>query len=112
MVSAKSSSVGLLMKIEGYYKTDHFLERQWRRGIPDCILIYALKSVRITSKYAIVILSRRWLQSWKVTNQYLGACDQEIFIVIEHNRLKTAYRGQIQIGQFKSKKDTETYLIQ
>lgn len=112
MVNSKSNSVGLLRKIEGYYKTDHFLERQWRRGIPDCIVIHALKCVRITSRKAIIIISRQWLNGQILANLHHGACDLEIFIVIEGNRLMTTYRGKIEIGQFKSKKHTETHLIQ
>lgn len=74
-------------KIYQFAKTQHFLERQWLRGVPDEILFYALKFYRDNRmKNTYLILSRTFIE--KHLSMKLSPSEQGYLVIsIRMNKL-------------------------
>jgi hypothetical protein len=107
-----SDHSNLARKIYTFYKTEHFIQRQWLRGIQDCILIYALHDVCQHSKETHIVVSRSLLKMWKTQGRYHGKTSKELFIVIQNGHLITAYFANFTLGMYARNRNCETILIQ
>lgn len=90
-------------KIGVFYKTEHFLLRQWERKISDEILLFALKTIPCSKERTYIIVSR------KITSKKLGV-NCELFILKDGKNLVTCFLTKIET--FKSSiKRKQNYLI-
>lgn len=90
-------------KIGAFFKTEHFLKRQWERKIPDKILTVALQEVMPIDDKLYVIISRDFLPS-------IAKKGQELFVIIKNRALITCFFESI--SAFREKKKNEcNYLI-
>lgn len=112
MVNRHRPGDGIVRRIRGFYKTDHFLERQWRRGVPDWILCQVLKGIIQGNPESHVAISRSRLKAWKALGLYKGRCNVELFIVLKNGYLITLYFAPICLGRCSGRKNCETILIQ
>jgi len=112
MVSHNRRGGGLARNFHGYHRTDHFIYRQWQRGVPDWILVRALSGIVQGDFETHVAISRNRLKWWKLQGLYKGPSEVELFIVIKNGYLTTLYFAPICLGRCTGRKNCETILIQ
>lgn len=76
-------------KVAGFYKTEHFLYRQWQRGVSDLELNLVLNKITKENSTCLIIVSRRFLKQCKNTNKL------ELFIKLDGKTLITCYYADI-----------------
>ena len=77
-------------KLEKFRKTDHFIYRQWDRGITDKLLSSVLNSINTNRKNTLVIISRNILSKSGIKIK------KELFIKIDKNTLITCFYSDFQ----------------
>ncbi len=90
-------------RINSFYKTKHFLLRQWERNIHDEILYYTLSSKWYFNKKTILIISKKILKKYGLNT------NQELFLVVKKKILITCYYSEIKkfvVAQKQIKIDT------
>jgi hypothetical protein len=112
MVNKRRTGDGIVRRIHGFIKTDHFIERQWERGVPDWVLCQVLKGIVQGNAETHLAVCRSRLRTWRLTGSYKGRCDCELFIVIKNGYLTTVYFAPLCLGRCKGRKNCETQLIQ
>lgn len=91
-------------QISGYFKTDHFLFRQWERDVPDDLLKAVLPSKVSSEKYLFVI-------SKKVIRKYFKKCNTELLIKTDGKILITCFYCDFQDYFFNAQKKENYYFI-
>lgn len=86
----------------GFKKSDHFMYRQWDRGIPDELLRKVLPSLEHSEK-VLCIISKRALQNID------KEIDRELFIKINGKILITCFFEDFQV--YRGVKKSQNYLI-
>jgi hypothetical protein len=90
-------------KIAGYFKTEHFLYRQWDRGVSDLELNFILNRLHEIKGQQLLIVSRKLIK--KCSNK---KC-LDLFIKIEGRTLITCFYCDFQDYLIGRKK--ENYLL-
>ena len=90
-------------KVCDFYKTEHFLYRQWDRGISDNVLEDILSKVKLCTCEQIVIVSRVYLRN-KTNKKSL-----DLFIVLNGKSLITCYYCDFQ--EFINSRKREVYIL-
>jgi len=113
MVNSSSESNFSFEKVLGLTRTDHFIFRQWQRGVSDS-LIYEVFNERklIKTNKTIIIVARSWLKRYKHCSGSWVKCNCELMIIVDSGRLITLYYSACQLGLFKQKMAHEIILIQ
>jgi hypothetical protein len=91
-------------QILGYYKTDHFLFRQWDRNIPD-ILLKAILPREISTKRQLFVVSK------KIVRKFLKKYNKELIIKADGKVLITCFYCNFQDYFFKGQKKENYYFI-
>lgn len=89
--------------IGDFYKTEHFLKRQWDRNINDKLLAEILKNVGTNNTNLLLIVSRKVL---KKINKNLK---QELFIKMDKKTLITCFYCEFQL--YSSSNREQNYVI-
>lgn len=92
-------------KILNYRKTDHFLYRQWDRGITDEQLVKILKHCPQKKCNTLIIVSRKALKQLAMKR------DQELFIKSDKASLITCFFGSFQSYVLNCKKQQKYFII-
>ena len=92
-------------RIGRFRKTDHFIYRQWDRGINDNILKPILKSIKNLNPSTLYIISRKALRKLNIKSN--GA----LFIKADNEILVTCYYGNMEELFFSSKTNENYELI-
>ena len=79
-----------------FYKTEHFLHRQWARDISDEILRFSLLGLDSTESKLFIIVSR------KIVKKHHGK-NIELFILIRKRSLITCFFEKIENFQSQKK---------
>lgn len=90
-------------KLDKFHKTDHFIYRQWDRGISDKLLSTILNSISTNRKGTLVIVSRNILKKSGVKIK------KELFIKIDENTLITCFYSDFQ--DYINSKRVQDFLI-
>ena len=90
--------------IAGYYKTDHFLFRQWDRGVTDIELKFVLTKVSKAKGTQLLVVSR------KLIKQCAHKKSLELFIKVDGQTLITCFYCNFQ-DYLNSGKKENYYLI-
>lgn len=93
------------MRILNYHKTEHFLYRQWDRGITDEQLIEILKFCPQEKCNTLIVVSRSVLKHLGVRKDY------ELFIKSDKASLITCFFGSFQNYILNCKKQQKYYII-
>lgn len=81
-------------RIFKYYKTEHFLLRQWERGIQDELLLKVLRHSQEKPDHKLVlIIKSALLKYWFHQNIFIPrrALNMYLVIVLHHNLLVTGF---------------------
>jgi hypothetical protein len=89
--------------IAGYFKTEHFLYRQWDRGVSNIELNFVLNRIQAKDGQQLLIVSRKIIK--KCSNK---KC-LELFIKIEGKKLITCFYCDFQ--DYLNSKKKENYQI-
>ena len=89
----------------GYYKTDHFIYRQWDRSVNDEILKVVLPNVVFSDKQVVVV-------SRKLLKKYSRNCKCDLLIKICGNTLVTCFYCDFSDYFFNAHKLENYYFIQ
>ncbi len=89
--------------IAGYFKTEHFLYRQWDRGVSNTELNFVLNRVEAKKGQQLLIVSRKIIR--KCSNK---KC-LELFIKIEGKKLITCFYCDFQ--DYLNSKKSENFQI-
>ena len=92
------------VSILGYHKTEHFLFRQWERGVSDDLL-KAVLPIKITSEKQLLIVSRN------IIRKYSKSCKTELLIKTDGNTLVTCFYCNFQEYFFNAKRVENFYFI-
>lgn len=84
-------------KIGNFYKTEHFLLRQWERKVSDEILELSLAGLKCEITNLIIIVSRKIIKNHQDVNA-------ELFILVDKKSLKTCFFEKIEIFQSRNNK--------
>lgn len=87
-----------------FFKTDHFIFRQWDRKITDELVSHALRNVSPTQGHYCIIVSRR------IVKQFLKI-EKELYIITQNKRLITCYLEKIHLCKSKKIKDISYIII-
>ncbi len=90
-------------RIAGFDKSDHFIYRQWDRGIDDKLLSKILNRIETGTEEFILVVSRNLIK------KLIGKKTQELFIKIKGKILITCYYGDLDYQRTKYK--NESYRI-
>ena len=91
-------------QISGYFKTEHFLYRQWDRGIPDDVL-KAVLPTEVSLQKQLLVVSRKLLR--KYSKNY----KTELLIKTDGKTLVTCFYCDFQDYFFNTKKIENYYFI-
>lgn len=91
-------------QILNYRKTEHFLYRQWDRGISDDILSKLLVFCPKDKPNLLVVVSREAIHQLGIKRR------EELFIKLDKNLLITCYFGAFQEYLFSTRQEQD-YLI-
>jgi hypothetical protein len=91
-------------RISGYFKTEHFLYRQWDRGVTDDLLKAVLPS-EVSLEKQLFVVSR------KITKKYLKNCKTELLIKTDGKTLITCFYCDFQDYFFNAKKIENYFFI-
>lgn len=89
--------------IAGFFKTEHFLYRQWDRGVSNGELNYVLNRVEAKEGPQLIIVSR------KIIRKCMNKKCVELFIKIEGKKLITCFYCDFQ--NYLNSKRTENFQI-
>lgn len=89
--------------INNFYKTEHFLLRQWERKISDQCLKLVLEKVKQTNQNTLIIVSRKVLRKLNVN------MNQELFVKVDDNTLITCFYCDFK--NYNPQKRNQEYLI-
>lgn len=89
--------------IGDFYKSEHFIHRQWDRNIDDKLLKQILKNVETNYCDLLLIVSRNVVK--KINKKQ----NQELFIKLDKNTLITCFYCKFQ--EYRSNRETQSYLI-
>lgn len=92
-------------QISGYFKTEHFLYRQWDRGIPDDLL-KAVLPTEVSLQKQLFVVSRKLLR--KYSKNY----KTELLIKTDGKTLVTCFYCDFQDYFFNAKKTENYYFIE
>lgn len=92
-------------KICGYFKTEHFLYRQWDRGVPD-ELLKAILPEDVSLQKQLFVVSR------KIMKKYLKNCKMELLIKTNGKILITCFYCDFQDYFFNARKNENYYFIE
>lgn len=93
------------MRILNYRKTEHFIYRQWDRGITDEKLNKVLQLCPQKKCNTLIIVSR------KVIKELGMKRNKELFLKIDKNTLITCFYGCFQEYLLNCKKQQDYYII-
>lgn len=87
-------------RICGYIKTQHFLERQLEREIPDHVIRLILSRTVIQKRFSWVVVGRELLKSW--ISRFGAKCPTQcnLIIVADGDKLITCYFGKVLHNEF------------
>lgn len=91
-------------QISGYYKTDHFLFRQWERDVPD-ELLKAVLPVKVSTEKKLFVISK------KVIRKYFKKNTTELLIKSDGKTLITCFYCNFQDYFFNAQKKENYYFI-
>lgn len=89
--------------IAGYFKTEHFIYRQWDRGVSNLELNFVLNRIQAQKGQKLLIVSRKIIK--KCSNK---KC-LELFIKIEGKKLITCFYCDFQ--DYLNSKKKENYQV-
>jgi len=89
--------------INNFYKTEHFLMRQWERKINDKCLKFVLDMVKPTHSNTLIMVSRKVLKKFNINK------NQELFVKVDENTLNTCFYCEFK--NYKPQKRNQEYLI-
>ena len=92
-----------MTSIAGYFKTEHFLYRQWDRGVSDNELNFVLNRIQVKKRQQLLVVSR------KIIRKYCNKKCLELFIKIEGKTLITCFYCDFQ--DYLNPKKKENYQI-
>jgi hypothetical protein len=92
-------------KILNYRKTEHFLYRQWDRGITDEKLIEILQNYPYKKSNTLIVVSRKVLKKLGIKSK------QELFLKIDRTWLITCFYGCFQDYIFNCNKKQNYYIM-
>jgi hypothetical protein len=92
-------------RISNYRKTEHFLYRQWDRGITDEQLIEILKFCPQKKSNTLIVVSRKVLKQLGVKK------DLELFIKSDKASLITCFFGSFQNYILNCRKQQKYFII-
>lgn len=78
-----------LDRIGAFFKTEHFLYRQWERKITDEMLLFSLAKVSPTTSKMYIIVSRKSIKNFDRRNS-------ELFILVHKKKLITCFCQKIE----------------
>jgi|GEM_PF-2411849 len=81
-------------KVQHFFKTEHFLLRQYERKVSDELVKYALQSIRPSSGKHIIMVSG------KLVKKFLKK-DETLFIIVHQKSLIICYLGEIHLSKSK-----------
>ena len=90
-------------RISGFQKTNHFLYRQWDRGVTDKLLNDVLDEISPTRKNILLVVSKNYLKRKGVNSK----C--ELFIKIKKCKLITCF--YCDFNCYFKRKIRQNYLI-
>ena len=91
-------------QISSYFKTEHFLYRQWDRGIPDDLL-KAVLPTKVSSQKQLFVVSRKTLR------KYSKNCKGELLIKTDGKTLITCFYCDFQDYFFNAQKNENYYFV-
>lgn len=91
-------------QIAGYFKTDHFLFRQWERDVPDDLLKSILPP-NVSSNKQLLVISK------KLVRKYLKKSNSELLIKTDGKILITCFYCNFQDYFFNAQKKENYYFI-
>jgi len=99
--------------ILNFYKTEHFLFRQWDRDIDDNILLKSLSSLKETPKGKNLIIVgasiiNEWVDDCEVDRKYKSK-RTNLFIIVQDHTLITCFREKF--SHYQGRKDKVNYLL-
>lgn len=93
------------MRVLSYHKTEHFLSRQWDRGITDEKLVKILQFCPHKKRNTFFVVSREVLKQLGIKR------NQELFLKTDKTSLITCFYGTFQDYILNCKKQQKYWII-
>ena len=87
-------------RICGYTKTQHFLQRQSEREVPDHVLRHFLKGAVAYHRYFWIVVGNGLLKKWIARSGSRCLTQHNLIIVADGDKLVTCYFGKIIHSEF------------
>jgi len=83
------------IRICGFIKTQHFLERQFEREVPDHILRLFLKRTITCSRFYWIVIRKTLLRKWSSQSGHTCPGQNNLIVVAVGDKLVTCYYGKL-----------------